>query len=95
MAGKTTNADVEDVKKVISFVLETPDEERNAIFPWHIARAINNRIEKSDDSKITVNNSHIRMIVSGILRMYDEDNIDEDVRLSIRRLHGQISEDEE
>lgn len=95
MPGRTTNADMEDVKKVVYFVLEVPDEEKDATFPWHIARAMKNRIEKSDDSEITVNNSHIRMIISGILRMYDEDNIDKDVRLSMKKLHGQVSEDEE
>lgn len=89
----TTGADSRDVKKVIGFVLETSDEERDAMFPWHIARAMRNRIEKSNDSTITVNNSHISMILEGIVRMYDEEDIDREVRSSMKDLHEQVSEE--
>lgn len=95
VSGKVSNVKLEDLERVISFVSELEDHKYDPMFPWHIGRAIRNRVAKTDDDEeqITVNNSHMRMIINGVLRMVDEEDIDEETKDSMENIHSIINKD--
>ena len=94
MKGETSNVNVEDLQNIMELVSElSEDKYQNQMFPWHIGRAIRNRLHKKDDeeTKITVNDSHMRMIIKGILRMRDKEEIGENAKESMEKVYQRIS----
>lgn len=93
MSGKVSDVNLEDLERVMSFVSDLEDDKYDPMFPWHIGRAIQNRVAKTDnEEEITVNNSHMRMIINGVSRMVDEEDIDEDTKNSMENIYSTIND---
>lgn len=95
MSGKVSDVNLEDLEQVMSFVSDLEDDKDDPMFPWHIGRAIQNRVVKTndDEEEITVNNSHMRMIINGVLRMVDEEEIDEYTKNSMENIYSNINDE--
>lgn len=93
MGKKCSTVDADAVEKVINFVLNSQKNPSSyPTFPWHIARAIKNRLEngRENTGTITVNNSHMRMIINGATRIFDEEDVNEDTKQAMKRVNSKV-----
>jgi hypothetical protein len=94
MGEKSSTIDADDVEEVVNFVLDSQKSPSDhPMLPWHIVRSIKNRLEKrgKDVDTITVNDSHMNMIISGVSRIFDEEDISEDTKHTMKRLHTEVN----
>lgn len=94
MGEKSSTIDADDVEEVVNFLLDAQKNPSDyPMLPWHIVRSIKNRLEKrgKDVDTITVNDSHMKMIITGVSRIFDEEDISEDTKRTLERLYAKVN----
>lgn len=77
--GEVSDVKIQNIELIIECARNKLTEpNKDPMYPWVIVRSLENRIEKTDDKRITMTNSDLRRMIKGIGRNVDKDDLSQD-----------------